>query len=130
MDTYVLDTNLFFNMEAKLGIGDTSEKIIKNITLALRANKFMIYISPLIKAEIESFFENPVEGYLVDFFGSVKVKTPELGKNTLSAETVSNFIDDSRGRAFRGMKVAEEEIIKTGEQFMGKESLQKKEFQI
>ena len=32
MEKYILDTNLFFNMEANLGLGKKTEEIIVNLT--------------------------------------------------------------------------------------------------
>ena len=32
MERYVLDANLFFNMEAGLGLGEKTESVVKNLT--------------------------------------------------------------------------------------------------
>ncbi|KKQ38896.1 MAG: hypothetical protein US54_C0001G0021 [Candidatus Roizmanbacteria bacterium GW2011_GWA2_37_7] len=49
---------------------------------------------------------------------------------SISGAIFNTLIDDYRSRAYRGMKVSEEEITKTAEMFMGKEVLPQKEFQI
>src|SRR3989344_2002730 len=132
MDKYVIDTNLLFNMEGRMGIGDKTETIIKNLHQAFgRAKeKILIYMPPSIKEEIESFFENPRQPFLHDFFTAVTIKTPNLSEIMVSSSVMAEFIDECRTRAYRGMNVAEENITKAATDFMGHEELPKKEFQI
>ncbi len=134
MDIYILDTNLFFNMQADMGLGNNTEDIIVTMTKAMRQaktdNLASFYMPPTIVAEIESFFENPKQTFLTDFFGLISIKTPTLSEAHASATIIGEIILESRNRAFRGMKVGEEEIARAAELFMGKESLGKKEFQM
>jgi RNA ligase partner protein len=132
MQNYILDTNLFFNMEGHLGIGETTEKIIRNLTVAMGKTKdtHSYLIPPTVADEIKTFFDNPEEDFLLDFFKMATIKSPSLTELTISAKTMSDFIDESRERSYRGMKVGEEEMISTGNLFMGKEVLPHKEYQI
>ena len=117
-----------------MGIGNDTETIIKNMTKALEQakseKKLQIAMPPRIVDEIKSFFDNPDQEFLMDFFSLVTVKSPSLGELTISAEIIAQYIEESRTRAYRSQDVAEEEIIKTGEMFMGKEVLPHKEFQM
>ncbi len=134
MENYIIDTNLFFNMEAKMSIGNDTETIIRNMTKILerskRENKLIVTMPPRIVDEIKSFFENPDQQFLIDFFSQIAIKSPSLGDLTISAEIIAQYIEESRLRAYRSQDVAEEEIIKAGEMFMGKEVLPHKEFQM
>lgn len=84
---------------------------------------------PAIVQEIESFFDNQDDALLNTFLGFVTVRSPASHDIAISGDIFNTLIEDYRLRAYRGMKVSEEEIIKTAEAFMGKEVLPQKEFQ-
>ena len=133
METYILDTNLLFNMEAKMGLGETSKAIITLLTSALKkGNKQVsVLMPPRIVDEIKSFFEDPNDEHFVkEFLSEITVKSPNLTEQTISAQVMAAYIEESRERGYRGMNIGEEEITLAGAMFMGKESLPKKEFQI
>ncbi len=132
MKTYIIDTNLCFNMEAGMGLGDTTEGIIRTLTDGLKKadGEIEIMMPPRIIDEIKSFFENPEQPFLLDFFNSVTIKSPSTANQQFNGEVVASLIEEMRQRAYRGMKAAEEEIIRAADQFMGKEVLSKKDFQI
>ncbi|QQS44505.1 RNA ligase partner protein [Candidatus Roizmanbacteria bacterium] len=133
MKSYIIDTNLFFNMEAALGLGETTADIVKNIVRAVQKapdGEVEIVVPPTIVQEITSFFDSPDDPLLKSLFGSVTVKSPRTSEQSVSAVIIERLIEDYRDRAYRAMKVAEEEIIHTAEMFMGKEVLPHKEFQI
>ncbi len=135
MERYILDTNLLFNMEAHMGLGDTTKAIMTSLTAGLgnarKDKKLVAMAPPRIIEEIKSFFENPSEEqYLNDFLSEITVKSPSLTETTISAQVMASYIEESRERGYRGMNVGEEEITHAGAMFMGTEALQKKEFQI
>ena len=132
MEKYVIDTNLLFNMEGNMGLGEKTEEIVKALTKVFQkiAANVKIYMPQSIKAEIESFFDDPGQTFLQDFFSSVTIKSPNLSEIMVSSSVMAQFIDECRTRAYRGMNVAEESITKAAEGFMGKETLPRKEFQI
>ncbi len=134
MDSYVLDTNLFFNMEADLGFGKTTADVIKTMTKHLAKCKkeagARFFMPPRIVEEIRSFFTNKDEPYLKDLFEQITVQSPDMGKNPVSLHFVYQLVDDIRKRSYRGLQIAEEEFEAIAAHMMGKESLAKKEFQI
>ena len=132
MEKYVIDTNLLFNMEGNMGLGEKTEEIVKALTRVFQkiAVNVKIYMPPSIKAEIESFFDDPSQVFLQDFFSSVTIKSPNLSEIMVASSVMGKFIDECRTRAYRGMNVAEENITKAATEFMGKETLPRKEFQI
>ena len=132
MEKYVIDTNLLFNMEGNMGLGEKTEEIVKALTRVFQkiAANVKIYMPPSIKAEIESFFDDPSQVFLQDFFSSVTIKSPNLSEIMVASSVMGKFIDECRTRAYRGMNVAGENITKAATEFMGKETLPRKEFQI
>ena len=134
MEIYILDTNLFFNMEGKMGFGNKTEEVIRNVNTALqelKANKqVMVYMPPRIVDELLSFFEDKEQPFLKDFLGSITIQSPDIHSMTIPASVFAEYVEENRSRAYRGMTVAEEEIQKAGTMFMGKEMLGKKEFQM
>ncbi len=130
-ETYILDTNLFFNMEAGLGMGEKAEPVIIAMTEAIRMAKkagWQFWMPPRIMEEFLSFFEDLDQGFLQAFLAEIEVKAPDYGTMQLPAEVFALLISDIRARSYRGMDVAEEEMRKAGQLFMGKEHLDQKQF--
>jgi hypothetical protein len=134
MKRYVIDTNLFFNMEARMGLGDSTATIMQNMAKALskaqKNEEIEVLAPPSIVEEIQSFFDNPQEKDVAVLLGSMTIKSPNVHALSLSSDMMGQLIEEYRERAFRGMKVAEEELISTADMFMGKEVLGHKEFQM
>ncbi|PIQ72108.1 RNA ligase partner protein [Candidatus Roizmanbacteria bacterium CG_4_10_14_0_2_um_filter_36_35] len=141
MEIFILDTNIFFNMEAGLSLGDKTEDVVVNLTktiLDLKKNKSAsFFMPPKAVDEFLSFFpacrqagEDKNQSFIKDFLSVVNVESPDLTKMSFSASVFYKFVDDARGRSYRGMNIAEEEIEKAASEFSGKKKESKKEFQI
>lgn len=134
MEKFVLDTNLFFNMQASLGMGKKTEEVIITITSKIRRlerkRKAVFYMSPRIVDELLSFFENKEQLFIKDFLSVIKIKSPEVSNIQFPASVFYSLIDDIRSRSYRGLNIAEEEIKKTGKMMIGVNLLNKKDFEI
>jgi len=133
MDTYILDTNLFFNMEAGLNLGQKTEEVVKNLTTAAKklqeTKEATFLLPPRVVDEFLSFFEDKEQPFLKDFLGAVSIQSPSFNEMTVPASVVYQLVEDIRNRSYRGMTVAEEEIQNAGRELMGKSDLSKMEFQ-
>lgn len=133
MEYYVLDANVFFNMQAGFGLGEKTEDVVRNITTKATSLKekgrAVFYMPPLVVHEFLSFFEDKEQSFLKEFLSVVVTESPEK-KTALPVSLFYEFVDDVRGRNFRGLTVGEEEIERAGRAMMGKESLSTKDFQI
>lgn len=134
MDTYILDTNLFFNMEAGLNLGQKTEEVVKNITTVAKklkeSNQALFLLPPRIVDEFLTFFDNKEQPFLKEFLGSVSIQSPSFNEMSVPASVVYQLVEDIRNRSYRGMTVAEEEIQNAGRDMMGKADLSKMDFQI
>ncbi len=135
MDKFILDTNLFFNMGADLGLGDNTEKIITTITekiLSLKkAGLAEFFMPPRAVDELLSFFENKTQAFLKNFLSSITIKSPEVDGLSFPAAVFYKMVDDIRGRSLRGLNIGEEEIVASGRKMLGEEkNLSQKDFQI
>lgn len=134
MEKFILDTNLFFNMEAGLGLGGKTEEVIMRLTEIIKIlknnKKAEFYTSPRIVEEILSFFENKNQSFIQDFLSVINIKTPDYTKIQFSAGVFYKLIKDIRGRSYRGLNIAEEEVAKAGKIMNGSEILSKKDFEI
>jgi len=121
-------------MSAQMGLGDSTALIMQNMTKALlvgqKTKEIEVLIPPSIVSEIQSFFDNPKEKNIVALLGSMTIKSPNIHATQLSSDIMRQLIEEYRQRAFRGMKVAEEELASVATMFMGKEALGHKEFQM
>lgn len=133
MDKYVLDTNLFFNMEPGLGIGKKTEDVVVKATKAMRAlakdRKAEFFMPPRVVDELLSFFEDKNQAFLKDFQAVLTVKSPHVSSVEFPAAVFYNLVADIRDRSYRGLAIAEEELKKAGKSLLGSSSSTKKDFE-
>ena len=134
MEKYILDANLFFNMEGGLGLGEKTEAVVKKLTDMVNklktAKKAEFYMPPRVVDEFLSFFENKEQQFLKDFLSVITVKSPDVSKMTFPAQVFYELVGDIRQRSYRGLNIGEEEIEKAGKIMAGKNNLSTKDFQI
>lgn len=134
MEKYILDANLFFNMEAGLDLGEKTEQVIKALTEMAKKlkeqKKAEFFMPPRVVDEFLSFFENKEQPFLKDFLSAVTVKSPDAGKMTFPAQVFYELVADIRQRSYRGLNIGEEEIEKAGKTMLNKNNLSTKDFQI
>lgn len=128
MESYVLDTNLFFNMQAGLGFGDTTEKVME--TMVAFGQKARLFMPPRIVEEFLSFFEDKEQTSIKKLLSHITVKSPNIDSFQFSASIFYTLIEDVRNRSYRGLRIGEEEIEQAASSFMGgTHPLSKIEFQ-
>ncbi|MFA5770615.1 MAG: PIN domain-containing protein, partial [Patescibacteria group bacterium] len=133
MESFILDTNLFFNIGAGLGMGKNTEEIVKKLTEIIKKlkknSKASFYMPPRIVDEFLSFFENKEQEFIKNFLSTVDIKSPNPTAINFSSKIFYQLVEDIRNRSYRGLNIAEEEIIKAGEMTTGKKFESKKDFQ-
>ena len=134
METYILDTNLFFNMEADLGFGQKTEEVVKNITQKARSlksdNQAQFMMPPRAVDEFLSFFEDKNQPFINDFLSTIIIKSPDINNVGFPAMVFYQLVDDIRQRSIRGLSIGEEEIKNAGRTMQGVGNLSKQEFEI
>lgn len=134
MEKYILDTNLFFNMEEGLDLGKKTEEVVKNVSLLAKKLKAQkkgeIFMPPRAIDEFLSFFEDKNQTFIKEFLASITIKSPEVNAVAVPNQAFYLLVDDIRQRNLRGLNVAEEEITNAGRLLMGKNAPSPKDFQI
>jgi len=134
MELFILDTNLFFNIGAGLEMGKNTEAIVVKLTETIKKlkknSKASFYMPPRIVDEFLSFFEDKNQEFIKDFLSVIVIKSPNQSGSDFSSKIFYQLIEDIRARSYRGLNIAEEEIVKAGEMTMGKKYESKKDFQI
>jgi uncharacterized protein len=134
MEKYILDTNLFFNMEAGLNLGKKTEEIIVNLTEIIsrlkKEKKAEFFMPPSIVSEFLSFFENKEQLFLKNFLSVITIKSPEKSKISFPSTIFYQLVEEIRTRSYRGLNISEEEIESAGRKMMEEKDLGKKDFQI
>ncbi len=134
MENFILDTNLFFNIGAGLEMGKTTEAIVMKLTEIIKKFKknqqANFYMPPRIVDEFLSFFENKNQEFIRNFLSVINIKSPSPSNINFSSQIFYRLVEDVRNRSYRGLSIAEEEIVKTGEAMIGQKTKSKKEFQI
>ncbi len=134
MEKFVLDTNLFFNMEAGLGLGKTTKEVIENMTKIIKYGKHQkkaeFFMPPRTVSELLSFFDDKKQSYLQKLLSVITIESPDLSTLSFPATVFYKLVADIRKRSYRGLSIGEEEIVKAGQIMENKKKLSKKEFQI
>lgn len=133
MDSYILDTNIFFNMEAGFSLGKTTNEVMKSITQSAQVGKekktHMFCMPPRIVDEFLSFFEDTNQEVIQKLLASITVQSPDIHVHKLPAHIFYTMVEDIRNRSLRGLRVGEEEIEKAGRSLMEKGTLDRITFQ-
>lgn len=134
MNSYILDTNLFFNMEAGLGLGNKTEEVVITITKGIRsltnAKKAQFFVPPKIVEEFLTFFDDKEQPFIQDFLKVISVKSPHIHDINLPAAVFYQIVDDIRTRSYRGLTIGDESIQQAGKTMAGREFPQKKDFEM
>lgn len=134
MEKFILDTNIFFNMEAGLGLGDKTEEVVVGLTKKIielkKSKKAEFFMPPRAVDEFLSFFENKDQQFLKDFLSQITVKSPDASKANFSSQVFYKLVEDIRLRSYRGLTIGEEEIGNAARLMMGTPELTKKDFEI
>ena len=134
MESFILDTNLFFNIGADLSMGKNTEEIIVKLTEIIKKlkknSKAVFYMPPKIVEEFLSFFEDKNQEFIKNFLSNINIKSPNSAVTDFSSQVFYRLIEDIRNRSYRGLNIAEEEIVKAGEMTSNKKFESKKDFQI
>jgi RNA ligase partner protein len=134
MNSYILDTNLFFNMEAGLGLGNKTEDVVITITKGIRsltnAKKAQFFVPPKIVEEFLTFFDDKEQPFIQDFLKVISVKSPHIHDINLPAAVFYQIVDDIRTRSYRGLTIGDESIQQAGKTMAGREFPQKKDFEM
>lgn len=134
MEYFIIDTNIFFNMQSGLNLGKTTLEIIKNLSNLLKKGKkhkvFDFFMTPKIIDEFLSFFEKKEIDKIKDFLSLINIESPDLNKIEFSAVIFQKLIEDIRTRSYRGLNIAEEEIEAAAKKFSQEKILNVKDFQI
>lgn len=132
MEKFIIDTNLFFNMQSGLGLGDKTEKVVIKFTKGaqkLKNDGAQIYVPPRVVEEFLGFFENKDQPFIHDFLSVVVVKAPDTHTPSFSAQLFYKLVEDVRLRSYRGLRIGEEEIESAASHMLNKNDLDKKTFQ-
>jgi RNA ligase partner protein len=134
MEKFVLDTNLFFNMEIDFGFEKKTEAVVTGLSGLIKQlkgkNKAEFYLSPRIVDEFLSFFSDKNQPFIKEFLSLVTVKSPNYEKIFLPSDIFLKLVTDVRQRTYRGTTIAEEEIVNAARLMMGKKINNKTEFEI
>ncbi len=133
MNNYVLDTNIFFNMEEGLNLGQKTEEVMIRLTKSAQVlhtkGLGVFYMPPRVVDEMQSFFEDKKDDVLVKFLSVITVQSPRIDTISYSARIFYDLVEDVYMRNLKGLRIGEEEIENGATAVMGAGSLDKKEFQ-
>lgn len=132
MDAYIIDTNFFFNLEIRSGLGENPKSIVIKFTeLARRlkeAQKAEFFMPPTIREELLTFV-SPSEPWVQDFLAAITVKTPHIDTVNFPAHIFYKLIDEIRQRSLRGLQIGEEMVHQGADTVLGKGEMSRIDYQ-
>ncbi|MEX1052676.1 MAG: RNA ligase partner protein [Patescibacteria group bacterium] len=115
MEKYVLDTNLFFNMEPGLGLGEKTNEVIESATAGFlklkKKSNSQFLMPPKVVKELKSFFDQE-DLILKKFLAEITVKSPNISQTSFPASLFYELVEEIKDRITRGLTVAEDELYK------------------
>lgn len=134
MEKFIIDTNFFFNLEIRTGLGKNPKEIITSFTDLTsglkRAKKAEFFMPQSIVDEFLGFFDEKKPQFVDDFLSVVSIKSPHTTKLSFSAHVFYKLVAEMRHRSYRGLQIGEEEVLTGAKSVMGREEMDKKEFQM
>ncbi len=134
MDSYVIDTNVFFNLEVKTGLGNSAHDIIVQFTEIAKKlrdeKKAQFFMPPSIAEEIVEFTSSTATKADIDALLSViTIKSPHISDVQFPAAVFYTLVDEIRTRSYRGLTIAQEQVEATAQLVSGKTFENKIEYQ-
>ena len=132
MERYVLDANVFFNMEAGINLGKKTDEVINQIVNYGKKlkKKVEFLMPPTAIEEFLSFFTDKKQPHINTLLSIITARSPNKSQLLFPALSFYHLVDEIRKRSFRGLNLGEEEIIKAGKLMVGEKKPDKKEFEI
>jgi len=132
MERFILDANLFFNMEAGFDLGKKTDEVIDKITSYAEKLKGRVefIMPPSAVDEFLSFFENKNQPQIKKLLSVIINRSPNRNKPSFPAGVFYQLIEEVRSRSYRGLNLGEEEIEKAAQLMVGAGRLEKKEFEM
>jgi RNA ligase partner protein len=132
MEKFILDANLFFNMEAGFNLGKKTDEVIANLTSYAEKlrGRVEFLMPPSAIEEFLSFFEDKNQPQIKKLLSLITSRSPSRNQITISIEVFYQLIEEIKKRSYRGLNLGEEEIIKAGRLMSGVGKMSEKEFEI
>ncbi len=115
MTKYVLDTNLFINLQRPLGIGKTKEEVLVNIEKMVKelTNKGMIEVlmTPPAFDELMGFFDGKNQ-VINDLRNNVSLTSAGITNLSFNATLFMTLVEEIGRRLYRGLRTTEESLNK------------------
>jgi predicted DNA-binding protein (UPF0278 family) len=92
MEKFVLDTNLFFNMEAGFNLGEKTNEVITNLTSYAEKlrERVEFLMPPSAIEEFLSFFEDKNQPQIKKLLSIITSRSPSRNQITISIEVFYN----------------------------------------
>ncbi len=102
--SYVLDTSMFVNPDARKYLGQTVHDAVVNfLAMAAKAKGIRFYMTPSVLKELRYFAEKE----LPSFKNTITIKAPSLYELKIPAIIMYKFIDEFRSRVNAGLRISE-----------------------
>jgi uncharacterized protein len=103
-ETYVLDTSMFVNPDARKYLGETVDEAISNfLELAAKRKKIRFVMPPSVPKELKYFATKE----LPNFKRIILIKSPSLYEMKVPAIVMWKLLDEMRSRVNAGLRVSE-----------------------
>ena len=113
MHKFVLDTNLFINLQRPLNLGESKEAVVDSLlklaSPLINKRSLVLLTTPESFKELSSFFEGQKET-LKQLSLMLTISSPNTNELKVGAHLFNELIAETGRRLYRGLRVAEEPL--------------------
>ncbi|MCR4330163.1 MAG: RNA ligase partner protein [Candidatus Roizmanbacteria bacterium] len=113
MDSFILDTNFFINLQRPLGLGSSKEEVvdslIKKTEVAVKKHELELLTTPASFEELVGFFEDQ-EDVRKKLLRVITIQSPDTSTLSLQAGLFVDLVEEIGKRLYKGLRITEETI--------------------
>jgi len=106
-----IDTNIFFSFQKGICIGESPLEVINILTKVASTGQLSFYMPPRVSEEFIFMADQNIQEAISKFLSKINVQSPSIQTQQIGAQTLYDFVAESRLRSSQGLHVAEEILV-------------------
>ncbi len=122
---YCLDTNVFFSFQKGINLGNSPGEVFDILSRVGNSGDTKFYMPPRIVEELCHLIDPTLKGKVDEFLTHVTVQSPTIHNQTVGTQMLYEFVNESRLRTQQGLRIADEAVTHTAEEYTKKQEMTK-----
>lgn len=126
---FCLDTNVLFSFQKGIDLGSSPEEVAQCLTRAGSTKNVTFFMPPRIVEELRNLIEPKGLASLEELLTQVTVQSPTIHNQSVGTQILYDFVNESRLRTQQGIRIADEIVVQTAQEFLQKGPLSRIDLQ-